>query len=517
MDMTKEFVKERVISSVICESTLEYSLPDYNTDVKKILLTGAKAVPSGCYQNGDSVELVGSVYYDMVYLDGENEITHLDFTSDYSIALKINGEEYRDSDAVSRVANYSIRLAGPRKIIAKATVSCEAHVTESDRIEIVGDAFSVGEPETVSKTVKLRTASYVRGGEREYAESIFRLDGAVADETDLLFSSVEPENMTATQAADGISIKGFMLVSALVKSQGSEPILMKKRIAYSETIEDSGAVCNDNTDVRVAVTSQKVTLNADEDGIEAVASYIVEPSLRIAENTAVDAIEDCYLKDRGCDNEYRVIPYTELVGSHRQEDRFSGQIAREAAGCGTVRNLICPIVQVRNEAVRAVDGDVKAECELRFLAIGCEVNESGDITYSSVKLDMPYSQRVDADFEGCSDGLRYECYAEATDAVITVDGDNLYPECNVRFYISAVRDRNEKILAAASATEDKYEKTPARVTVYFPEESDTLFSVSKKFHASLLAVASDNALSEDCLSTPSAKTSLYGVKKLIIK
>lgn len=516
MDMAKEFIRERVIPVVICESALEYSLPDYNTDVKKILLTGARAVPSGSYQNGDSIELVGSVYYDMVYVDGENEITHLDFTSDYSIAFKINGEEYKDSNVTARVTNYLLRLAGPRKIIAKATVSCEAHVTESDRIEIIGDAFSEGEPETVSKTVRLRTASYVSGGEREYAEPVFRLDGAIADETDLLFSSVEPENMTATQAADGINIKGTMLVSALIKSQGAEPILMKKRLPYSETIEDGGAVCNENTDVRVVVTSQKITLNADEDGVEAVASFIVDPSLRIVENTAVNAIEDCYLKDRGCDNEYRDMPYTELVDSHRHEDRFTGQMTRDSAGCGEVRNLICPIVQVRNEAVRREGDDLKAECELRFLAIGCEVNDSGEVTYSSVKIDIPYSERIDVNF-GCCDGLRYECYAEATDATITVDGDNVYPECNIRFYISAVRDRNEKILAASSLNEDRYEKTAAKVTVYFPEESDTLFSVAKKFHTSLLAVASDNSLSEDCISSPAGRSSLAGVKKLIIK
>ena len=46
MDTTKEFIKERVISQALCESVGEYSLPDYNTDIKKLLLTNARAVPS---------------------------------------------------------------------------------------------------------------------------------------------------------------------------------------------------------------------------------------------------------------------------------------------------------------------------------------------------------------------------------------------------------------------------------------------------------------------------------------
>ena len=517
MDTTKEFLRERVISSVICESGVEYSLPDYNTDVKKILLTSARAVPSGCYQNGDTVELVGIVCYEMVYIDGENRMTHLDFNSDYSIGLKINGEDYRDADATSAVSSYSIRLSGPRKIIAKATVGCEARIVESARVELLGDAFTVGEPQVVSRRAKIRTADYLRGNEREYAESVFHLDGAIIDETDLLYTSIEPENMTAQQTADGIGIKGTMLVTALIKGTDTEPVLMRKRLPYSETLECGSAVCNDKTEVRIVVSSEKITLTADEDGVEAVASFIVEPSIRICDNTVVELTEDCYLKDRGCDNEYRDMQYTELLGSCQGEDKFSQGISREAAGCGGVRNLICPVVQARNEKVTSENGVTKIECELRFLAIGCEVTEEGEPIYSSVKLDMPYSKECALDFCPDTDGVRFECNVEAGEPNITVDGDNVYPECSIRFYLSAVRDRSHRILASASATEERFLGDPSKVTVYFPEKGDTLFSVCKRFHSSLLAVASDNSLSDECIATPSGAGSLLGIKKLIIK
>ena len=70
METRQEFTRARTLGAVYSESVGEYALPDYNTDIKKILLTDARAVPSGVFSGGDTVDCAGIVNYKMVYLDG---------------------------------------------------------------------------------------------------------------------------------------------------------------------------------------------------------------------------------------------------------------------------------------------------------------------------------------------------------------------------------------------------------------------------------------------------------------
>ena len=515
MDTTKEFIKERVISQALCESVGEYSLPDYNTDIKKLLLTNARAVPSGTYQNGDMLEVVGNVYYDMVYLDGENGITHLDFTTDYSMVFKVSAEDYVSSDVYARVANFTIRLSGPRKIVAKANVSCDAHITERCTTEVKGDSFD-GTPEYSEKTVLIKGARFLHSDEREYAETLFHLEGAVADETDILMTGLEIEDLTVSGASSGINVKGTVVASVLLALGESEPQLMKKSIPYSEILDTEYTPDNVQPEVSVVFTSCRATAAADEDGVDVVLSYIAECSVRICENTPVSLIDDCYLKERGCDNEYSDFGYSELQGAYRLEDGFSTEISRESAGCQDVRNLVCSICKVRNESAEVEGNEVTVSCEIRFSAIACQINGEGEPEYSSVKIDIPYSKKFALD-KSFPPKTRCDFRIEATGADITVDSEKVYPECKIMIYLSMSEDKKTRTLVASSLTDEYFEISRSRVTVYFPEPGDTLFSVAKKYHTGTLTVASDNSLAEGCLAGATSPSSLMGVKKLIIK
>ena len=61
MEISKAYTKRRGIATECVQSTGEYVLPDYQGDVKRVLYSRARAVSSGKYQNGDSVESAGVV------------------------------------------------------------------------------------------------------------------------------------------------------------------------------------------------------------------------------------------------------------------------------------------------------------------------------------------------------------------------------------------------------------------------------------------------------------------------
>ena len=61
MQTEKEYTVGREIHALRCESSGEYSLPDYNGDVKKVLFVRPKLFPSGKVVADGVLELSGIV------------------------------------------------------------------------------------------------------------------------------------------------------------------------------------------------------------------------------------------------------------------------------------------------------------------------------------------------------------------------------------------------------------------------------------------------------------------------
>ena len=156
MQTEKEYFVLRELSSLRCESVGEYSLPDYNTDVKKLLTVKTKVFPTGKFVGEDTLEFSGTVGYEVVYLDAENNVTHAELSTDYEAALKISSESYVDSDVSTVVSACNVRLIGPRKLSVKCSLDSDVNICERRGYVIDGDAFLEYVPETLDATASIQ-------------------------------------------------------------------------------------------------------------------------------------------------------------------------------------------------------------------------------------------------------------------------------------------------------------------------------------------------------------------------
>lgn len=152
-----EFLRSENTREAHTETQTEYTLPDYNPDVRKILYTSAEVQPSGKFVSDGEIEFSGIIVYNLVYSDPENNIFSTSFTSDYDYTVKCNSEVFKDCVADTRVSNYALRLVGPRKVSAKASVSASVRMCESAVSVTSGSAFSFEEsPEVLTSLAKVR-------------------------------------------------------------------------------------------------------------------------------------------------------------------------------------------------------------------------------------------------------------------------------------------------------------------------------------------------------------------------
>ena len=77
----------------------------------------------------------------MIYRYSENNLSAAEVTSDDDYTVKCSGENYKDSISDTRVSNYAIRLMGPRKFSARASLVGSVRLSESDSLTVEGDAF----------------------------------------------------------------------------------------------------------------------------------------------------------------------------------------------------------------------------------------------------------------------------------------------------------------------------------------------------------------------------------------
>ena len=518
MQTEKEYFLDRSISALHSESAGEYPLPDYNGDVKRILMIKPRVIPSGKFLGDDCVEFSGIVNYDIVYLDGENNVTHADFSTDYDLSVKVLSDEYVDADISTSVSVYNVRLIGPRKFSAKCSLESNVHISERRSLSVDGDAFDSYEPETSEVSVGVLHCSAFSADEREYAEELVQLEGAIVDEVEVLFSDVWVDvKSIAEVSADRTEVKGDMHFTLIYKNGDMMPEKVSKILPYSESVSGEGLDSFMSTSARINVLSVKSDVNPTADGVCIVMSAILEPTIRCMKNEAITLVKDAYLKERGTRAEYTDFNYTEFICSESSDDDFGVKIElNELNDLSNNSSFIHAEAMPRVESCEIVDNRVKISGEVRFSAIACEVNEKGEKNYSAVKHNAPFDQYVNINCQ-IHENMYPECSVSAYNVAMDVDGDSAYLSCSLASRVSVVARRRQRCLGSLYLTDEEYRNNSSVITVYYPEEGESVFGIAKRFRTSVRTIAEDNMLSESVVASSDASLLSHGIKKLIIK
>ncbi len=510
------FTKNIKCADVYTESASEYVLPDYLGDVRKILFTSAEVRPSGRFAGAGEVEFSGIVVYTVVYLDSENDISSVEFTSEYDYAVKCSGERYKDSLADTRVSNYQIRLIGPRKISAKASLVGSARVCESDTISVSGDALTyTDDVEAATRTLYVRSTQLSSSAEREYAEEIASLDGAIADEVKVIYSEAEASADSLEYTEGAVNVKGKLRMCAVIKNGDEPAYLAEKIVGYEESIPFEEATEDMKFIPVLTVTSLKSNVNPTEAGCDVVLSGIVDFSIIGERNADVEVVVDSYLRSYECDNSYEELCYTSLSDVLMERFPHAAEISRSEIESDALREVVFLTASPKVESVSAHEKGVKISGEVRYSGVASEVTADDGISYVMLKFSSPFAVNVNLDCQN-GDNLRFETKISANNVNASMDMEKIYASANLDVRIVAYEDKCERVLASSVRREDMpIASCGSTVTVYYPTKEDTLFSVAKKYHTSPTDIASNNSLTESVFAG-SEDGSLAGVKKLII-
>ena len=516
MQTEKEYLTGREISTLRCESVGEYPLPDYNGDIKRILAVKTKSFPTGKFVGEDNLELSGTVMYEVVYLDGENTVTHAEFSTDYDATLKINSETYLDSDVRTSISASNVRLVGLRKLSVKCSLDSEVHILERRAHGIDGDVFMEYEPETLMSTVNVLVPTFASGESREISDVLLNIDGAIADEVEVLLSGVEFFD-SSVELGEGIAtVKGEIVCTALVRNGDALPRCVSKRIPYSEDValpEDSAI---EELRGRVELSSFGCTASPTEEGVELSVRVSACPKAYGRKNSPLSIVRDAYLKERSTENEYTDFGYTEHICSERADEMVEFKTALSEIGVESATDVIYTEAQAKVDECELVDNGVVIRGEVRFVGIAYSMDDNGVANYCPVKFTSEFSKNVNINYQ-MHDNMRANCAVNVTNPKIIIDENGVFASADLALFVTLSADKRQRCLGASYASDEEYATDESVITVYYPDASESLFSIAERFHTSVESIAKSNRLSESVFNSLGAPLGDGGVKKLIIR
>lgn len=501
-------------AEVYTDSSAEWVLPDYNGDVRKLLLCDAQIHPAGKFAGDGEVELTGIITYNIVYSDPDGNLDSTSFSSEYEYKVKCSKDTYVDCIADTRVANVSVRLVGPRKISVRASVAGCVSVIEEAAVSVDADVSLSGfVPELATECLNIRSTLASESVEREYAEVIASIDGAIADEVKVLYSGADFELGDQSFADGDLTVTGTLTMFAIVKSEDAGVSVYEKEIPVECSIPFDEASADMTFIPSVSVVSLKDNVNATETGSDVVLSAIVEFSAVAEGNTELEVVSDAYMKECASESTYDDFAYSSFVCMVNACESVEGAALRSELDFETVRDIILTDARSRVDSCEVVDGIAKISGEIKFNMIASSVDASGKEIYFPIKINTEFTKNVNLNCQ-TSDKIHVEPKIYLSHVKGYIDAERVFGTAKMNLSISVISSESERLLSTFSAREDlPFEKRGSRISVYYPSDDESLFSVAKKFHTTVAKVALDNSLTQSV--SGGAKAPL-DAKKLMI-
>lgn len=515
--MKSEYYKKRTVGGIYSESTGEYTLPDFNADVKRVLSVSPRLTVGEVYEKDGGISYTGYVNYGIIYLDFENNLTHTSFRTDYELHLRCDMNSYVKSSCDSTITGYNVRLVSPRKFVAKCAIASSVKISEREEISVEGDTFESDSVEKLTETVGVASMEKERSGEHEWEEVVERLPGVLADECEVLAEAVEVKNDSVTDVGGSLLHKGVFAVKCLVACRGEVPHEASVNIPFELKYFDKGDKPERGiARARQEVLSVKVNVVPDDEGVTISAAVIAEGEVTVSVRRDIDVVKDAYSTKRGCENRYGRLKYPELVGGAEDRLEISKKITDTECGCEGVRNVLFADATAKITGTESEGKNIKIRGEIRFCGVACQINEEGSPSYVGVKTDIPFEKNVNVSWQA-SEGDQLDVRVNLSDVAIDVDGNHLVPKCVCEIFLDAMRERECECLVSSHLTEEEFENEEGVITVYYPDRGETLFDVAKKYHRSLVSVASVNSITESVFNDTVSPIRSLGVDKLIIR
>ena len=473
-----------------CECTLEYILPDYKGDIKRVLTASAKGQNDGKFVGEDGVEVSGNVIFDVIYLDANGEVSEFNTNGEYTSIMNFDMSGYDNSLLESTVTSFNYRVTGPRKISLKAKILNSLDVNFTDE----GEKCDFEGAECEKTSLLSYCPIFAEKRENEYNED-FNLDERGEGNIEIISSFGNVKILSAEVGENYVNIKGEYIIGAIVKENEDNVFVIKKSIPFDERVDVEGVYEGMPTVVSGTVTTLNVSMKDDlSRGLNL--NFTSDLAVKVGKNKEKEIVSDGYYENYNSVAEYEMQNVKSVEGMEQRLESVSFFFDNEKLGNSEIRDILALNAQVQNYEL--VSGELTGN--IAFSGVACEINDDGESVYSPLKLTTPFTLKVAEGNLRCN-GTEREYSLKVVDTDFTVGDGGVYFTVLLEVKEENYKASSVKKLKSLEKSGEEYQKDKSVYTVYFPEKNETLFEVAKKFSSTRERLARDNSLTEDAINS----------------
>ena len=479
------------------EITADCTLPDYRSEISRLLWVRPTLTPPERFIGGGKAELSGKILLEILYTGPDGVLYGTEHEQGYSFTLPLESTpvaEEIEVFATPVVDTVISRVTGPRRL----SVRCRSHATvrgvAQASLALQQHALPEGEkPHLLCKEEK--TGVLIGGGREEWMLSD---DVPCEEDTRVLCARGSVFLSDVHAAEDEVRVGGEALISLLCCREESEmPLVLEKRVPFERRVALAGVspehrACASGTIGRVEVTVEEGQISFSPHLILTAEAVCDEP---------VTLCHDLFLP------------------GHRAECRFEELSARRPGLC-TNRNFSISAEQALQELGLGEEIEIADHiCEAEI----CEKSTESGKTVWNGKLqchllcrrgDEFCVQNAALPFRLCSGADLTNAHTECRVSAcrLRVQNGTLRADAELQFSLC-----DAEPLALRSLCEATFAPSApvprAAIELYYPAPTQTLWDVAKAHGVCPEALAAANALDAEA---PGEKDSLSGKKFLLI-
>ena len=513
----------------LCDRTVttdisgDFSLPDYQPEIKRLLRIRASVLPAGKYCGINEIDVNGGINYFVLYTGNDDKLYCAPLSTEYSFSVPLDGGDFSSEDMLclcnTEVDSATGRVTAPRRLNIKSrlksNVKAYADTTpggayDSDSLtpgsieRLIGSLDScrilsaIGEPlqlaDDIIPDIRNGNMRVVCAEGEVFVSGTGAVQGGVTCRGELnlklMLSPVYDEQEEQEQA---------------VVSADTLPTVITRKIPFSQTIEIDGA--DVGYDSYAYGSCSELSVEIDEGHIHVEAGVILEVTAQ--KNETVSYVKDMYSTRHSCDCKYKDISTESAVRCINGNFTQSDSLPLSESGIDPAARII----DVSGDAV--IEGATVDEerCVItgksRYHLILCRDGE-----YSFAEIELPFRYET----EGAPSGS--VCHGTVT--VMTcrarMDGERVGIDAELAPALRIFKKQNITMLTDAEfkdgGADEALTRRRGEYVVCFPSDEDTLWSIAKKYHSPMATLSVANSLSGT--ASPDSRESIEGIRYLIV-
>ena len=523
------------VQNLTTEVAGDFTLPDYQPEIKRLLRIGVNLLPPNRFFGGGSTEMTGMMDYFVLYVGQDGGIYCAPLSTEY----RLESEPEKSATGIPETVGEPMtclcdlssevpvgRVTAPRRLHIRCKVKARVGLYGECPLERGGMEDDPSE-EALAATAEVGRLYWGMG------ESMPLQDDVILAPADGEMRVVCAEGRVmiteATPAAGTVHCRGEVTVKlTLCPAEGMEGAMgepmetasrgltvLHRKIPFTYSVEVTG-VTPDCTATACGFCTE-ISVLMEEGHLHVDLGVVCE--VRAHKNETVHYVKDLYSTRRRGECRYAAYPTQRALRALNSNFTLSDSLPLSEAG-------IHPSARVVDVSATAIpEGLVSDPGKLRSVLTGkclCHLLLLRDGEYSAAEMELPFRYEFDdqnllradtTDKEAALPATKFDGGVTVVNCRARMDGERVGIDAElavaIRSHISAPFSALLDFIPGGEITHRRGE-----YVVCFPASGDTVWSVAKRYHAPMAALAAANNLPAG--HSPDERESLEGVGYLIV-